>query len=559
MSRLRFTTSIVFMALTVFVLAVTPACSVKDEPVAGQAESQPVAPAPAEASAVAPVAVDAPPAEPAEAQSAQPQKSLPEAVQSGDPAVVEQVLASGAKPVGPEMDILQQAYAQAVERAKEQNAEGPSPEAYEKILNLLIARYPDMIKTGSSGAKELYTAAYFGNVNLAKILLDAGLDPNAKDGRGRGPLFDAVKRPSTDMVALLIERGADVNAKDNAGKTPLLEVAQSGLPEMAALLIDKGSDVKQTDVQGWTPLHHARYFQNEAVATVLIEKGADASVKTADGLTAEQLGSLYTLFIAVSKGETEKVASLLDATPELVNARCAVGGMPLPELLMSRAQGGFTKLAAVKEARESYMANTTPEQRDEHIAQAVSFGDGWTPLHQAVMGGELEVAKLLIEKKADVNVKSAGLELTPIYIVCIIEDKDMLQLLLDAGADLKVTDSKGNTPLHMAALYGAADSAKAIIEKGADINVKNTEGKTPLAIALIQKEQNAQANPPAMPRDYAQAIVQGMDPAKRAEIAKQHNVDPEDEEAMIKIVQENTPMTLVSPVENLLREHGAKE
>ena len=83
--------------------------------------------------------------------------------------------------------------------------------------------------------------------------------------------------------------------------------------------------------------------------------------------------------------------------------------------------------------------------------------------------------------------------------------------------------------------------------------------KTPLAMVMAAQEKATADAPPEMPRDYAQAIVQGMDPAKRAEIAKQNNVDPEDEDAMIKVVQTTTPMTLVNPVENLLREHGAEE
>ena len=493
---------------------------------------------------------------PALAQEAAPvTETLMEAVQKGNVEAVERLIANDAKPTGPEMDILQQAYAQ----ARENKGEGPKPEDYETISSLLIAKYPEIIRGGSSGVKQLYTAAHFGNVVIAKQLIDAGLNPNAKDGRGRSPLFDAVKGPSPELVALLVEGGADVNAKDNAGKTPLVEAAQAGSPENAVILVEKGADIAQTDSQGWTPLHHAYFFKNDAVAKALTDKGADAAAKNADGLAPEQMGALYDLFMAVSKGEADKVGALLDTNPAIVNARCAVGGMPLPDLLMSRAQGGFTRLAGVKEGREAYLANTTPEQRDEHIKQAISLGNGWTPLHQAVMGGETDVVKVLIEKKADVNAKAVDLDLTPLFLVCMVEDQAILLQLIEAGADVKVTDSQGNTPLHTVATYGGADTGKVLIEKGADINAKNNEGKTPLAIVVAAKEQAAKDNPPEMPRDYAQAIVQGMDSAKRAEIAQQNNLNPDDEEAMVNYVQKNTPMTLVNPIENLLRENGAQE
>jgi uncharacterized protein len=108
-----------------------------------------------------------------------------------------------------------------------------------------------------SGSTALHGAAYWGQVEVAEVLLDAGADPNAvsRDAFLQiAPLGAAVAttpgipQPSDDedvvleLVRLLLERGAAVNARRKDGMTALHGVAFRGLARVAQELLDAGAD-----------------------------------------------------------------------------------------------------------------------------------------------------------------------------------------------------------------------------------------------------------------------------------------------------------------------------
>lgn len=62
-------------------------------------------------------------------------------------------------------------------------------------------------------------------------------------------------------------------------------------------------------------------------------------------------------------------------------------------------------------------------------------------------------------------------------------DKEVLELLLDRGANVNSRDEYGNTPLMKASQWGHLGLVKLLLERGADLALKNKYGKTALALA----------------------------------------------------------------------------
>ena len=119
---------------------------------------------------------------------------------------------------------------------------------------------------------------------------------------------------------------------------------------------------------------------------------------------------------------------------------------------------------------------------------------GNTPLHWAATAGQLETAKILITKGADVN----GTNLfgsTP--LLAVARDKaapDIVELLVKSGARVDAIDHSGENALHKLAWFGYPEenirSAQTLLDAGADVNTKNREGKTPLDILMDNQFRN---------------------------------------------------------------------
>ena len=201
------------------------------------------------------------------------------------------------------------------------------------------------------------------------------------------------------------------------------EDVQRGNIEKVRDMLDKGADVnvcKSRDDKS-VPLYWALANGHEELATLLVQHGADVNAKYGGGPL---------LCDAARDGNTDSVKFLLD-------------------------NGADVGIKAKS--------------------------DGSTPLHLASYGCHLGIAKMLVDKGADINAKSNG-GWTPLHEAAKgIEEKreSTVRYLIQSGADVNAKSEWGQTPLHEAARFGYTDAVKVLIEKGADVNAIDNFGATP--------------------------------------------------------------------------------
>jgi ankyrin repeat protein len=111
--------------------------------------------------------------------------------------------------------------------------------------------------------------------------------------------------------------------------------------------------------------------------------------------------------------------------------------------------------------------------------------DGFTALHLAVFGQQEGAARLLLEYGADVNALSTGAiaRVPPLGTAAFVRSVRFARLLLDAGAHVDGQGEGGFTALHTAALNGDEELIQLLLERGADASVANRQGQSPTDLA----------------------------------------------------------------------------
>ncbi|XP_065828286.1 ankyrin repeat domain-containing protein 17-like [Oscarella lobularis] len=249
------------------------------------------------------------------------------------------------------------------------------------------------------------------------------------------PLIKAIKDKNLDEVKRLLDEGADPN--ENA-------VGDNGA---------ESSSSHSTDFNG--PLHWACRFKLIDIAKLLLDNGANVYMEGENGQSpihlAHSCPEIATLLI--ENGASPFVEDKNKRTPLLVAS--AVG---VPETMKILLEAGAPFLSA--------------DQR------------GNSPLHYA--NEDIEKCKLLLEQGANVN-ETNGRNRTPLFYV---KKLDVAKALIDAGAKLDVSDTKGYQPLHYVLKSCKSVERNDIIQlflaHNAPLDVATKEGETPLFIACSE-------------------------------------------------------------------------
>jgi len=196
------------------------------------------------------------------------------------------------------------------------------------------------------------------------------------------------------------------------------------------------------------------------------------------------------LFDAIRSGDAAAVRSLIDADPALLSARqnnvspvmWAIynGKSEVARLLASRTALTFHEACAVGDIeRVRTMLDENPSLLNANAP------DGFPPVGLAIFFRQPAVARLLIERGADVSAAADNpMRVAPVHAAAAACDRETMRLLLDRGADPNAKQQMDYTPLHGAASRGDVEMAKVLIARGADRNARGSDGKTVAQVAI---------------------------------------------------------------------------
>lgn len=372
-----------------------------------------------------------------------------------------------------------------------------SPEAVRFLLaagadpNALPA--PDSKRPGPPTEPLVVVAAVRGDITVLGMLIQAGVDVNARDRNGwsalrwvrhlgersRGfepapmlallegagardeageradALLDAVHGRDTARVREALDTGADPNSRDERGVPPLIYAGNRGESEIVRALVDAGADVNADPEHDTTPLIAAIEGGSLQAVEILLQAGA--KVDQPDRIRRTPLE------VASSWKRTEITALLLGA-----------GAAPAPAALASAALNGDLEQVRMLLARGA----------DPNAGEGYVLAEAARGCHR---NDNTEVIRALVEAGADPRVRD-NLGYTPLHRAAGMCEPEIVELLIRRGADPDARDANGFTPLIGAAGSGRIENVRLLVAAGADVNGVDIDGKSVLEYARDHPE-----------------------------------------------------------------------
>lgn len=306
-------------------------------------------------------------------------------------------------------------------------------------------------------------------LECARLLLERGADPNAKESRyGVSALYFVTGMKSVLPIArLLLEAGATPDDGES-----VFHAAEHYHLEALELLLSAGADLNHVGDWGNTPLYFLlRYWKIEPGSTVergmnwLLAHGADPNVKCGK----VQEGSLH---VAARRGQSAEVIQRLVEHGADVNAERGDGRTPW----LLAARSGFTH---VVDALERSGAQPRPLNIVDQLLEACGRG-------------ERDRARALATPEVLAQLNERDLKL---LAEAVSEGRSAAALaFIGAGFPVNEAADDGGTPLHHAAIHGNVAVAEALLDAEADITVRDPEhNATPLGWCFFGADHIADA------------------------------------------------------------------
>lgn len=239
----------------------------------------------------------------------------------------------------------------------------------------------------------------------------------------------------------------------------LHDAASRGDVALVQSLLDSHSHgVDGLDASGASALLVAAREGHFAVVELLVAQGANVSLKNQNQSSALQFASLHgyaavATFLLMQSEVVQRIDDMNASGYSALHCAAREGHVEIARLLL------------------------------DHGANIEVTSDGWHPLHTACVKDHVEIARLLLSRGANVNA-AMGDGVTPLHHAVLHGSVKLAELLLDVGAGVETCAGDSRmSPLHLAALRGDVAMIKFLLNRGAHVDTESAAGTTPFVTA----------------------------------------------------------------------------
>lgn len=322
----------------------------------------------------------------------------------------------------------------------------------------LLVKYKANVNASGSYKRTplIYAAADASSPEMVKFLIRNKANLKAKNESGENALFELITRENSNVqvAKILIDSGLDIHSKSNSYGTALHWAAFCGRTEIVKLLIQKGAKVNEKDKNGDTPIIKAMSQHKKSTVKALFELGADPLSKGQFGFSLLEYAS-ETGDLTFVKQIVDKIKGASKNSLGALTKAAKQGDLKMLELLIN---AGF-------------------DVDDRH-----SLGDE-TPLMKAAYYGKLKAVGYLLEKGADIAATDFRGNTALLHAAWSGHTK-VVEELLKHGAEINERNKLNWNALMQACVEGHFATAEFLLEKGSPVDeIDKEKGATALTLA----------------------------------------------------------------------------
>ncbi|XP_071098528.1 serine/threonine-protein phosphatase 6 regulatory ankyrin repeat subunit B-like [Haliotis cracherodii] len=390
--------------------------------------------------------------------------------------------------------------------------------AKKDVFDLLVSKGADLTLTDDYNDTVLHLACQGGNRSILENVLTL-FDINSRGQYDRTALMVAAMCAKKDVVDLLVSKGADltltddyndtvlhlacgvgnrsiveqllqlfdINSRGQHGQTAEMMAALYAKKDVFDLLVSKGADLTLTDDYNDTVLHLACGGGNRSIVEQLLQL-FDINSRGQHGQTAVMMAALYAkkdvFDLLVSKGADLTLTD--DYNDTVLHLACKCGNILIVEHLLPMCDincRGYKGWTPVMKGVYSGKKDTLDLLLSKGANPSLTSYDNDTLLHAASRGGNIDIVRHVI---GDFNINTRGGNgHTPLMLAVCGGHTDVVNFLVDHGADVHMVDNDGDSLLHLACEKGNLKMVKHVMSYS-DINLRDNFGWTPLAMAAVE-------------------------------------------------------------------------
>ena len=407
---------------------------------------------------------------------------------------------------------------------------------HDNVVHALLSDSQCLVDSkGQDGYTALHYSCRYGHVDIVRTLVKHKANINAKTDSDDTPLTLATRNKHDNVVhALLSDSQCLVDAKGQDGYTALQYSCRYSYVGIVRTLVNHKANVNARTYSGDTPLTLAAINKHDNVVHALSDYNCEVYAKDKDAYTA-------LLHLSCERGYDSIVRSILNEDKANVNTRTDSGHTPLTLasryghdnvvhallsnsqcLVDAKGQDGYTALhyscgyghvdivwtlvkhkANVNAKTDSDDTPLTLAAINKHdnvvnallsnsqcLVDAKGQDRLYTALHYSCRYGHVDLARTLVNHKANVNVKTDSGD-TPLTLAARHGHNNVVHVLLsDSQCLVDAKGQDGYTALHYSCGYGHVDIVWTLVKHKANVNAKTKRGETPLTLATRNKHDN---------------------------------------------------------------------